>query len=129
MKVEGLRVLVTAAAGGAGRVIAELFAEAGARVHVCDIDATAVDELRSARSAIGASCVDLADPQAIEDLVKEVHAGLGGLDVLVNNVGIAGPTKPAEEISVDDWDVTMNVNVRSHFLCARGVIPGMKAQC
>lgn len=74
----GLRVLVTAGAGGIGAVIAEAFADAGARVHVCDVDAEAIEQFSERVPGAGATRADVADEAAVERLFAEVRDGLGG---------------------------------------------------
>lgn len=124
--VEGLGVLVTGAGGGAGRIIAERFADLGAVVAVCDQDPSALAALRAARPGIAAIETDLGDPEAVGALFNELPGRIGCLDILVNNVGIAGPTAAAEDIDLGDWNAVMAVNLTSHFLCAQGAIRQMK---
>ena len=124
--VDGLRVVVTAGGSGAGRVIAETFAGLGARVHVCDLDAGFLDAVRAANPGIGATLADVGDPAAVDALFDAALDRLGGLDVLVNNAGIAGPTAAAEAVTPAEWDRTMAVNVGGQFYCARRAIPAMK---
>jgi NAD(P)-dependent dehydrogenase (short-subunit alcohol dehydrogenase family) len=126
--VTGLRVLVTAGAGGAGRVIAQSFADRGARVLVCDIDRQAVAALESERSDICGLTGDVSAEKTVDDVFEVAEARFGGVDVLVNNVGIAGPTAPVESISTAEWNATLAANLTSHFLCARRAVPGMKAR-
>jgi len=125
--VEGKRVLITAGASGIGRVVAETFASNGARVHVCDVAEERLAECRAALPGIGATLTDVADPVQVDRLFDEVSAHLGGLDVLVNNAGIAGPTAPVEEVAPDDWDRTMAVNINGQFYCARRAVPLLRA--
>jgi NAD(P)-dependent dehydrogenase (short-subunit alcohol dehydrogenase family) len=122
------RVLVTAAADGIGRVIAERFADGGAAVQLCDLDDEALATLRAQRPDIAASRVDVADPAEVDAFVERAVAELGGLDVLVNNAGIKGPTALVEDVAVDDWRRCLAVCVESHFLFARRVVPVLKAQ-
>lgn len=126
--VTGLRVLVTAGAGGAGRVIAQSFAERGARVLVCDIDSEAVAALESERSDICGLAGDVSAEKTVDDLFEMAESRFGGVDVLVNNVGVAGPTAAVESISTAEWNATLAANLTSHFLCARRAVPGMKAR-
>ncbi|MEM7634624.1 MAG: SDR family NAD(P)-dependent oxidoreductase, partial [Pseudomonadota bacterium] len=86
----GLRVLVTAGGGGIGRVIAETFAAAGAHLHVCDVSDAALDDCRNSFSDWGISRCDVSDEQQVATLFEDVRSHLGGLDVLINNAGIAG---------------------------------------
>src|SRR5215468_2029754 len=100
----GLRVLVTAGAAGIGKAFAETFAEAGAKVFICDVDKAALDQFRKARPGIGSGITDVADPRQVDGLFDAAAGFLGGLDVLINNAGIAGPTAPVEEIAIADWE-------------------------
>ena len=125
---EPQRVLITGGASGIGRAMAEAFGEAGARVHVADL----TDAQGSEPDGCGFTGVDVSDPVGVDDLFDELLAptdagGLGGLDVLCANVGIAGPTGPVEDLDVEGWDRTMAVNVRSAFLCCRRAVPAMRA--
>lgn len=123
-----LRVLVTAAGGGAGRVIASSFARAGARVIACDVDGAGVQSLEAEVAGIKGIKADVGEEAAVAAIFEHVAASFGGLDVLVNNVGIAGPTAAAEDVSLADWNESIRVNLTSHFLFARAAIPAMKAQ-
>ena len=119
------RVLVTAGGSGIGLVIAEAFAAAGDHVHVCDVDRSRLEAL-SGSSAIGTTAADVSDPDEVAALFDDVQSELGGLDVLVNNAGTAGPTGPVESLSFDDWRRTLAVNLDSQFLCTRHAVPMLK---
>ncbi len=114
------RVLVTGGSSGIGRAMVEAFLDAGARVHVADLSGPAPD-------GAGMTTTDVSDEGSVAALFTNVAADLGGLDVLCNNVGIAGPTGPVEDLGVADWDATMAVNVRSMFLLCRGAVPLLRA--
>lgn len=119
----GLRVLVTAGASGIGLAIARAFAEVEARVMVCDIDEAALARVTAENTAIQGVPCDVADEAGVEALFREVESRLGGLDVLVNNAGIAGPTGGVAEISPADWRRTLDVNITGMFLCTRLAVP------
>lgn len=121
--MSGLRVLVTAGAAGIGRSIVEAFAEEGARVFTCDVDAAGLATLPE---GIGHQVTDVADRAQVASLFETAIATLGGLDVLVNNAGIAGPTGPVEEIHPEDWDRCIEVCLTSQFNCARLAIPHLR---
>jgi len=122
----GQRVLVTAGAGGIGRAIATAFAAAGARVHVCDIDAAALIALSAQVPGITTSVCDIADRDAVQGMVHDVIATLGGLDVLVNNAGISGPTASVEDMDPTAWEAVLRVNLTGTFTVTQAAIPHLK---
>lgn len=125
--LEGARVLVTAGASGIGLATVRAFLAEGARVHVCDVDAAALDALARNHPDASRSSCDVADTGAVDRLFDTVAATLGGLDVLVNNAGVAGPTARCEEVSLADWERTLAVNLTGQFLCARRAIPLLRS--
>jgi NAD(P)-dependent dehydrogenase (short-subunit alcohol dehydrogenase family) len=120
------RVLITAGASGIGLAIARVFAANGARTHIGDIDAQAVAEVVDAHENITGSVTDVSDAAAVDGLLRDVRDRLGGLDVLVNNAGIGGPTAPAEDLAFDDWRTVVDVNLHGTFLVTQGAIPLLK---
>lgn len=116
------KVLVTAGAGGIGRAIARRFATSGARVHVLDIDRAALASVREI-AGINGSHADIADADAAPAAVADAVARLGGLDVLVNNAGIAGPTAPVADYPLADWRRVMDVNLTGTFAVTAAAIP------
>lgn len=125
--VTGLRVLVTAGAGGIGRAIAATFHQQGAKVHTCDVNEAALTAAAQELPGLGTTVADVADPAQVDQLFDEAVGWMGGLDVLVNNAGIAGPTGPVETMDIDAWDRTIAVNISSQFYCARRAVPLLKA--
>jgi NAD(P)-dependent dehydrogenase (short-subunit alcohol dehydrogenase family) len=123
----GLRALVTAGASGIGRAIADLLIAHGARVHVCDVSDGFLADFARAWPDAGRSRADVAAESDVARLFDDVRAGLGGLDLLVNNAGIAGPTGGVEEIAPADWRRTIDVCLTGQFLCARHAVPMLKA--
>lgn len=122
----GLRVVITAAASGIGRVMAETLQQNGARLHICDVNAEALAACQAALPGIGATLADVADPAQVDRLFEEAETTLGGLDVLINNAGIAGPTGPVELITPDAWNATLAVNISGQFHCVRRAVPLLK---
>jgi NAD(P)-dependent dehydrogenase (short-subunit alcohol dehydrogenase family) len=120
------RVIITAAAAGIGRVTAEAFLAAGAKVHVCDVDESALKAFKAARPGIGATVADVADAAQVDRLFDAALTGLGGLDILVNNAGIAGPTGNIEDVAPADWRRTLAVNLDATYLCCRRAVPVLK---
>lgn len=120
------RILVTGGAAGIGRAIAERFIAAGDKVLVCDMDEMALARTEAALPGIATIACDVADVAQVEALFAAVSAELGGLDVLVDNVGIGGPTGPAETLSSADWQRVMDVNLTGTFEVTRRAIPLLK---
>ncbi|TVQ35560.1 MAG: SDR family oxidoreductase [Geminicoccaceae bacterium] len=123
----GLRVVVSAGAAGIGRAIADAFIAHGAKVVVSDVDEAALSGFRSAHPEHGALHADAGDGAAVERFMGEAIDRLGGLDVLVNNAGIAGPTAPIEAITPEDWQRTIAINLDGMFHHTRHAVPSLKA--
>ena len=126
LAARNLRVLVTAGGSGIGLAIAATFARAGARVHVSDIDEQSLAEAKRAQPAVSQTAGDVAKLADVERLFQDVERSLGGLDVLVNNAGIAGPTAKVEDIRPEDWERTIAVDVNGMFYCTRKAMPMLK---
>ena len=126
LDIQGLRVLVTAGANGIGREIARAFIGEGASVHVCDVDKRELTELARTDPKITSSLADVADRVQVTSLFDEALMRLGGLDTLVNNAGISGPTGPVEEIAPEDWDRCLAINITGQFNCARLAVPHLR---
>ncbi len=122
LDLSSLRVAVTAGAGGIGRVIADGFAANGARVFVSDIDEAALADCPHPNMRC-----DAGDPAQVDRFMAAALAELSGLDVLVNNAGIAGPTKRIEDIEPAELDATLQVCLASQFHCARRAVPALRA--
>ncbi len=129
MKLAGKRAIVTGGAGGIGRATALAFADEGARVAVFDLNAAgaaavAAEIVDRGGEALAVAC-DVSSEPAVIDGVAAVVQAFGGVDVLFNNAGIARRTT-AVETTVEDWDLSFAVNVRSMFLMAKHTIPLME---
>ncbi len=121
--------LVTGATEGIGRALAFALGAEGYRVGICARTAARVEETlaelaAAGVTAAGAAC-DVSDPGSVSAMVAKVTAALGPVHVLVNNAGI-GHLKPFADLTLEEWDATMAVNVRSLFLVTREVLPGMR---
>ena len=120
------KVLITAGASGIGREMARSFVASGASVFVVDIDAAALAALAKESPRIETAECDLSSRADIERVVPAAVNALGGLDVLVNNVGISGPTAPVESFDPDAWEQVMQVNLNGTFNVTRLAIPHLK---
>ena len=124
--IKGLRVLVTAGANGIGLAIARAFVGEGAKVHICDVDQAALRRLANSDPKITGSKADVSDRKHVAKLFRDAIATLGGLDVLVNNAGIAGPTDKVEELPPEEWDRCLAINITGQFNCARLAVPHLR---
>lgn len=118
--------MVTAGASGIGLAIARGFVQSGAKVLVCDIDENSLRRMQDSLPEIMTAVADVSDEQSVERLFVQVDARLGGLDVMVNNAGIAGPTGTVENLHLADWNRTLAVNLTGQFLCARLAVPRLR---
>ncbi len=125
--VAELRVAITAGGAGIGLATAKHFIQAGARVHICDIEAGRLTEAHNTFPDIGTTIADVSDPNQVDHFIAEALEHLGGLDVLVNNAGISGPTARVEDVSDEDWSRTLAVNLNGQFYCTRRVVPHLRA--
>jgi len=122
----GLRVLVTAGAGGIGAAIAAAFAEIGADIHVCDIDNAALADFRKRFPDSQTTTADVADEKQVASVLETQRATFGGLDVLVNCAGIAGPTAGVDGITEQDWTRTVDVNLNGQFYFLHHAVPMLR---
>ncbi len=127
LTAKGQRVLITAGAGGIGRVMTETFVKAGANVHICDVVQSALESTARALPSVTATLCDVSDLSQVDQLFSDVQSYLGGLDVLINNAGIAGPTGKVEELSIEEWRRCIDIDLNGMFYCTRLAVPMLKA--
>jgi NAD(P)-dependent dehydrogenase (short-subunit alcohol dehydrogenase family) len=120
------RVLITAGAGGIGLATAKAFSEQGARIHIADINADAVKAAVDSIPNVTGTVADLSKPEDIDRVFEDVARELGGLDTLVNNAGIAGPTSPITEYPDADFDMVLSINLRATFGVTKRAVPLLK---
>lgn len=123
----GARVIITAAGSGIGAATARRFADLGASVWVCDLDPAALDSVRSP-GRIDGMVADVGDSTAVDAFVRAGLETLGGIDVLINNAGVAGPAGFAHELDAEDITRTFDLNVTSMFRTLHLVVPAMIEQ-
>lgn len=123
----GLRVFVSAGAAGIGRAVADLLIAQGARLWVSDVDDAALADFAAAHPDHRASRADVADEAAMAGVFAAIARDWGGLDALINNAGIAGPTGGVEEISIADWRRCIEIDLTGQFICAHFAVPMLKA--
>ncbi len=132
MRFTGQVAVVTGAARGIGHAAAARLAREGAQTFLADRDLAAAQEaaaaLQSAGHAAQAIAIDVASRASVAAAFATIAAAHGRIDILVNNAGIAGRSAPLEEITDDDWDAMMAIDLKSMLLCCQAVMPGMKAR-
>ncbi len=119
-----MRVLVTAGGAGIGRGIVEAFVREGAEVFTCD---SAEESLNSLSPGVGRIRADVSDRVQVGAMMDAAISRLGGLDVLVNNAGIAGPTGKVDEVVPEEWERCLNVCLTGQFNCVRAAVPHLRA--
>jgi NAD(P)-dependent dehydrogenase (short-subunit alcohol dehydrogenase family) len=130
MQLRDMTAIVTGAGRGMGRAFAEELASRGATVAICDVNRDDLEktaaEIRSAHKVkVIAEAVDVSAEEQVTRFVARVEKECGRVDVLVNNAGIH-PLHMIEDVTVEEWDKVLAVNVRSVFLFCRAVLPGMR---
>jgi len=122
----GLRVFISAGASGIGRAIADMLILHGARVHICDVSQDFLADFKRQHGQHGASIADVSKEADVARVIAEARDALGGLDALINNAGIAGPTGGVDEISTEDWRRCIDICLTGQFLCAHYAVPLLK---
>ncbi|MGI2296345.1 SDR family NAD(P)-dependent oxidoreductase [Paenibacillus sp. GXUN7292] len=128
MLLNGKKALITGAAGILGSAIAELFVKQGCEVVIADVDErklkAVADTLGESYSGIEAVLLDVTD----EDAVKRVMEGLDRLDILINNAGVTRGKK-IEELTLQEWNTMLSLNLTSVYLCSQYALPLLKQSC
>ncbi|MFK5978833.1 MAG: SDR family oxidoreductase [Rhizobiaceae bacterium] len=124
--LEGQRVLITAGAGGIGLAIAERLIDEGSNVLVCDVDEGRLNAFAKQFPGAHTFIADVSNDDMVEALLQYAQAKLGGLDSLINNAGIAGPTGGVEDVDPDEWRRCIEVCLVGQFLCAHFAVPMIK---
>lgn len=132
MKLRNKVAVVTGGGQGLGRAICFKLAEQGAKIVVADINPEISEETANlARDAHGAETfvkvTDLNRPEQIVDLANTVRSRYGAVDILVNNSGIAGPRSTIEDLSLEDWNANISINLTGMFLVSKYFMPLLKA--
>ncbi|MBA6112871.1 SDR family oxidoreductase [Pseudomonas asiatica] len=120
------KVLITAGASGIGYAIALAFSSRGADVTVVDIDTEGLNRLHAEHTSIRTAVCDVSDRRTLEICIPGLIEAMGGLDVLINNAGVSGPTAPVEQLDPDEWDKVMQINLNGTFNVTRLAVPALK---
>lgn len=123
--------LVTGCARGFGEATAISLAKEGAKLSICDIipektlETIVGSKIRRIGSEVACFQTDVSDEKQVIRMVNDTLSEYGTIDILVNNVGVAGPTKQLWEITLEEWNRTMKINLGGMFLCTKAVLPSM----
>ena len=130
-RLEGRVAIVTGAGGGLGGGICSALTLAGATVAAVDVEGDKAEQVAGSASLDGARClafeIDISDRSSVEEMARRVAAEFGGVDILVNNAAIY-PSRPWTEITEEEWDEVLAVNLKGYFLCARAAYPHMRGR-
>ena len=129
--LDGRVAIVTGAGGGLGGGICSALTQAGAAVAAVDVEGEKAEQVAESVSHEGARCLafetDVSDRSSVEEMAKRVTGEFGGVDILVNNAAIY-PSRPWTEITEEEWDEVLAVNLKGYFLCARAAYPHMRGR-
>ena len=126
LNLKGSKVIVSAGGSGIGLTIVQGFLAEGAEVATCDISPELVSQLRKNHPEVHCEEVDVADAKAVQNFTQSAIGQLEGLDCLVNNAGIAGPTSPIEEIQEADWERCLSVCLSSQYFFAKAAVSTLR---
>jgi 3-oxoacyl-[acyl-carrier protein] reductase len=126
--LEGRVAIVTGAARGIGRAIADRLSASGARIAIWDIDRAAAENTAASIFNAVAFTADVTDPASIDRALAATIAGIGAPDILVNNAGITGPNHPLDEYPIEAWRQVIEIDLMGVFYCCRAVVPVMRRQ-
>jgi 3-oxoacyl-[acyl-carrier protein] reductase len=132
MRLDGKVAFITGAGAGIGEATAKLFAQQGASVVVFDRNGSGAEGVAAAIRAAGGRALavsgDVRAPQCIKDTVGRADAEFGGVHILVNNAGVY-PRAALVEMSEEQWDEVLDINLKGVFQCSRAVVPQMIKRC
>jgi 3-oxoacyl-[acyl-carrier protein] reductase len=132
MRLKDRVAIITGGSRGIGRAFASAFAKEGAKVAIvsrnkasCD---EAVDEIRKAGGVAIGIQADISSEEDVARMVKETKDSFRRIDILVNNAAVNLPFRPIAELTLDEWNWVLGINLTGIFLCSRAVLPEMMAQ-
>jgi NAD(P)-dependent dehydrogenase (short-subunit alcohol dehydrogenase family) len=134
MKLAGQVAVIVGSARGIGEAIAHMFSREGASLVLVDIQKAKaqLDDVTQAINRQGGSAIavlaDVTNDAQVNSLVNETVARYGKIDILVNSAGLRGPLVPVQDITEEEWDLVLSVNLKAVFLCCRAVLKVMIEQ-
>lgn len=135
-RLENKVVVVTGGSHGIGAATCEALAQEGAKVAITDVADEEGQKLAGRLQADSRDKerahfwrLDVTDEDAVAQVLGEISETFGQIDVLVNNAGVAGANKPTDEVTLDEWERVIAINVRGVFLCTKHAIPHLRRSC
>jgi NAD(P)-dependent dehydrogenase (short-subunit alcohol dehydrogenase family) len=124
--MSGKTVLISGAASGIGRSIAEAFIADGAQVHICDASSDAIAEFLKTNPGTTATCADVSNTADVDRVFADFGEKYAALSILVNNAGISGPSAAVEDVATDAWEQCLAVNLSGAFYMTKHAVPLLK---
>ncbi len=132
MSLEGQVALVTGAGSGIGKGAALKLAQEGARIGVLSRTSTQISEVAAAIREAGGEALaltaDVSDPEALQQAIAQLGEAYGRIDIVVANAGVNGKWAPIEELTLEDWDYTMDINLKGTFMTIKYTLPWLRQQ-
>jgi len=129
MRLQNKIVIITGGSLGIGKAACILLAKEGAKIAITDVLDTEGNKLADEIKAMGFTAkywhMDVSDEKEVKKITSEIHDEFGKIDVLVNNAAILGDSKPVHELTSEEWDKVMNINVKGVFYCIKYIVPYM----
>ena len=123
----GRAAVITGGARGIGLAAAQRLASSGAKVSLWDMDAARLAEVAAGfEGGVDTQTVDITDWSSVEAAAKASYAAMGGLDILVNSAGVAGPNHMTWEYPVEEWTKVIDIDLNGTFMCCRAAVPFMR---
>ena len=124
--LQNLKIVITAAASGLGSEIATTLSKSGSQVFICDNNKSALENFSKKNPWIKCAFADVSNETQMKEFFSEIKNEFGEINVLINNAGISGPSSRLEDIDLEDWKNTLDINLSGTFLSTKLAVPLLK---